>query len=138
MHITAQQLEFDLADRIRKAMRVSGLDQVELGALVGVSGSAVSGWARGKVTPAHHYVERIASATGVPLNWLTSGPAPRQATPSEQAWMRQLASAADETREALQDLHMALDEATQRAPEHVQHLAAQLLDQITAPKETQQ
>lgn len=128
------RLEFDLADRIRKAMRVSGLDQVELGALVGVSGSAVSGWARGKVTPAQHYVERIASATDVPLNWLLNGDTPRQPTPAEQAWMRQLTAAAEETREALDDLHAALDEATRRSPERIQHLAAQLLDQLTAPR----
>lgn len=135
MHITPEMLEFDLADRIRKAMRVSGLDQVELGALVGVSGSAVSGWARGKVTPAPHYVERIASATGVPLPWLTNGPTHRQPTPAEQAWMRQLAAAAEETREALQDLHHALDEATQRGPDRIQTLATHLLDQLTQPED---
>ena len=128
------RLEFDLADRIRKAMRVSGLDQVELGALVGVSGSAVSGWSRGKVTPARHYIERIASATGVPLDWLLNGTSPRQPTPAEQAWMRQLAAAAEETREALDDLHAALDEATRRSPERIQHLATQLLDQLTTPR----
>lgn len=128
------RLEFDLADRIRKAMRVSGLDQVELGALVGVSGSAVSGWARGKVTPARHYIERIASATDVPLDWLLNGTSPRQPTPAEQAWMRQLAAVAEETREALDDLHAALDEATRRSPERIQHLATQLLDRLTTPR----
>ena len=128
------RLEFDLADRIRKAMRVSGLNQVELGALVGVTGSSVSGWASGKVTPAHHYVKRIASATDVPLDWLLNGTPPQQPTPAEQAWMRQLTAAAEETREALNDLHAALDEATRRSPERIQHLATQLLDQLTAPR----
>lgn len=128
------RLEFDLADRIRKAMRVSGLNQAELGALVGVSGSAVSEWARGKVTPARHHIERIASATDVPLDWLLNGTSPRQPTPAEQAWMRQLAAVAEETREALDDLHAALDEATRRSPERIQHLATHLLDQLTAPR----
>lgn len=135
MHITPEMLEFDLADRIRKAMRVAGLDQTELGALVGVTGSAISTWTRGRHDPAPKYLERIASATGVPLPWLTNGPTHRQPTPAEQAWMRQLASAAEETREALHDLHQALDEATQRGPDRIQTLATHLLDQLTQPED---
>lgn len=134
MHVTPEMLEFDLADRIRKAMRVARLDQTELGRIIGVTGSAISGWSRGNYTPGPEHLEAIAVATGVPLGWLAHGPDPRPLSPAEQAWMRQLASAAEETREALHDLHMALDEATQRAPEHVQNLAATLLDQLTTPR----
>lgn len=128
-------LEFDLADRIRKAMRVAGLDQQTLASAIGVTGSAISGWVRAVSAPDLAMQGRIARATGVPMDWLVRGPG-REPTPAEAAWMRQIAGVADDARRALADLEDALHEAGQRGPDSVQALADHLIDRLTAPKGT--
>lgn len=59
-----------LGDRIAKARRRAGLEQPELGALMGVSRQMVSKWERDVTEPRPSQVERIADATSVPYAWL--------------------------------------------------------------------
>lgn len=133
--MTTDPLEFDTADRIRKALRVAGMDQKQLATALGLTSSAVSVWVRGLGLPNLDTLHAVADACGVPRDWLVLGPG-RTPTPAEEAWMRQIAGAAEETRIALLDLEDALHEAGQRGPSAVQSLADHLLDRLTAPKET--
>lgn len=133
--MTTDPLEFDTADRIRKALRVAGMDQKQLAATLGITSSAVSVWVRGLGLPNLDTLHAVADACGVPRDWLVLGPG-RTPTPAEDAWMRQIAAAAEETRQALADLEDALHEAGNRGTGAVQALADYLLDRLTAPKET--
>lgn len=131
--MTDHRLEFDLADRIRKSMRVAGLDQQTLAAAIGVTSSAISAWVRAVSAPDLDTQARIARATGVPMDWLVRGPG-REPTPAEAAWMRQIAGVAEDARQALTDLEDALHEAGQRGPDSVQALADHLMDRLTSPR----
>ena len=56
--------------RIKKARRAKGLTQAQLGAEVGVTSQAVSGWERGESEPVRENLAAIAKATGADLYWL--------------------------------------------------------------------
>ena len=128
------RLEFDTADRIRKALRVANMNQKDLAAALGLTHGAVSVWVRGIGLPNLDTLHAIADTCGVPRDWLVLGPG-RTPTPAEEAWMRHITSAAEDTRTALNDLEDALHEAGNRGPAAVQALADHLLDRLTAPKE---
>lgn len=130
---TDPRLEFDTSDRIRKALRVAKMDQKKLAAALGLTPGAVSVWVRGLGLPNLDTLHAVADTCGVPRDWLVYGPG-RTPTPAEEAWMRQIATVADDTRQALADLEDALHEAGQRGPEAVQALADHLLDRLTAPR----
>lgn len=131
--MTTDPLEFDTADRIRKALRVAGMDQKQIAATLGLTPGAVSVWVRGLGLPNLDTLHAVADACGVPRDWLVLGPG-RKPTPAEEAWMRQIAGAAEETRQALADLEDALHEAGERGPGAVQALADHLLDRLTTPR----
>ena len=67
--------QFDLADRMRKALRTSGLNQEEMAGYLGVSRNTVSNWVNGHwaTPPKRAYLRLWALRTGVPLEWLENG-----------------------------------------------------------------
>ncbi len=67
--------QFDLADRMRKALRTSGLNQEEMADYLGVSRNTVSNWVNGhwSTPPKRAYLRLWALRTGVPLEWLEHG-----------------------------------------------------------------
>jgi transcriptional regulator with XRE-family HTH domain len=72
--LTATQVpEFDVADRMRKALRTSGVGAQEMAEYLGVCRNSVSNWING-----HHPADRRtlllwALRTGVPFEWLDRG-----------------------------------------------------------------
>lgn len=69
--------EFDLADRMRKALRVSGVGVQEIADYLEVSRGAVGNWINGKARPNPAAIKLWALRTGVPYAWLRSGEMPR-------------------------------------------------------------
>lgn len=54
-----------LAVRIKRLRLASGLTQGQLGALIGISGSAVGRWEMGEYLPKGRYVAKLAQALGI-------------------------------------------------------------------------
>ena len=61
---------FDEADRLRKALRESGVSVQEMAEYLGVSRNTVSRWINGAVPPKAHVMRLWALRTGVPYEWL--------------------------------------------------------------------
>ncbi len=76
-------LEFDMADRLRRALRVSEVGGQEMADYLGVSRTSVSNWINGRVVPGRQTLRLWALRTGVPLSWLETGEAPRPGDPDE-------------------------------------------------------
>lgn len=70
--------EFDVADRMRKALRVSDVGVQEIADYLEVSRSAVGKWINGHVAPSAQTIRLWALRTGVPYEWLRDGKNPRQ------------------------------------------------------------
>lgn len=68
--------EFDLADRLRKSLRVSGIGVAEIAEDIGVSRNTVGNWLNGRVVPSHEQLVVWAAYTGAPLLWLERGTVP--------------------------------------------------------------
>lgn len=62
--------EWDLADRMRKALRVSGTDVQEIADYLGVARNTVSTWINGRNRPSPATVRLWAMRCGVPYEWL--------------------------------------------------------------------
>ena len=77
--------QWSLADRMRKAREVTGLDQAEFGDRIGVSRGTVSNAERGNVSPSRLVIRAWALGSGVPLQWLETGKAPDEPGPGEEA-----------------------------------------------------
>ncbi len=76
--------EFDLADRMRKALRTSHVGVQEMADYLGVARNTVSTWINGKIQPSMQTVRLWALRTGVPYAWLKDGQtheSPRPAGP---------------------------------------------------------
>jgi len=65
--------EFDLADRMRKALRASDLHVQEIADYLEVSRNTVSTWINGRITPSAQTIRLWALRTGVPYGWLREG-----------------------------------------------------------------
>jgi transcriptional regulator with XRE-family HTH domain len=65
--------EFDLADRMRKALRESTYTAGEMASYLGVNRTTVSTWLNGHYTPGVQTLRLWAMATGVPFEWLSEG-----------------------------------------------------------------
>lgn len=75
--------QFDTADRLRKALRNSGVGAQEMADYLGVNRNTVSNWINGHHPPRGAYLRLWALRTGVPYEWLESGevtPANREGT----------------------------------------------------------
>lgn len=76
--IQLEQLEFDLADRMRRALRVSGIGPGVMADYLGVRRETVSTWITGRITPDKRTRMLFAMRTGVPIEWLETGQVPDQ------------------------------------------------------------
>ena len=65
--------EFDLADRMRKALRTSGVGVQEMADYLGVARNTVSTWINGRIEPSTQTKRLWALRTGVPFEWLDRG-----------------------------------------------------------------
>ncbi|PPF21116.1 XRE family transcriptional regulator [Rathayibacter sp. AY1A7] len=69
-------LEFDKADRMRKALRVADVSNAEMAEYLGMSTASVGAWINGRKAPKRMTLRLWAIRTGVPLEWLETGNAP--------------------------------------------------------------
>lgn len=69
-----KELEFDLADRMRKALRVSDVSVQDMADFLGVTRGTVSTWINGHIHPSTQTLKLWAARTGVPYEWLTGFP----------------------------------------------------------------
>jgi len=67
------RFEMDMADRIRKALRVSEVSVHEIAEVVGINRNMISAWINGRAKPNDVQLKKIAMRTGAPLVWLKSG-----------------------------------------------------------------
>lgn len=65
--------EWDVADRIRKALREGGIGVTQIADYLGVSRTTVSNWINGRVPAPSPALRLIAMRTGVPFEWLCHG-----------------------------------------------------------------
>ena len=70
--------EFDLPDRMRKALRTSGMTVQEMADYLGVTRTTVSNWINGHVPPSKQSQRLWALRTGVSFDWLQTGENPQQ------------------------------------------------------------
>ena len=68
--------QFTLADRLRKARELTGLDQGQFADEVGISRTSVSNAETGTTRPMRLTLKAWAVRTGVDLDWLLTGSAP--------------------------------------------------------------
>jgi transcriptional regulator with XRE-family HTH domain len=64
---------FDQADRMRRALRTSGVGVQEIADYLGVRRNTVSNWINGRVNPSTQTMRLWALRCGVPYEWLTTG-----------------------------------------------------------------
>src|SRR5690606_27177162 len=73
---------FTLGDRLRKARQVTGLEQEDFAAEIGVSRGTVRNYETGATTRVKPIVLKAwALRSGVPLHWIQTGESPRQGDP---------------------------------------------------------
>ena len=77
--------QFDLADRLRKALRVADVPVQEIAEYLDVSRNTVGAWINGRVVPGKAMVRLWALRTGVPFEWLLTGKSPGQEGPGPGA-----------------------------------------------------
>jgi transcriptional regulator with XRE-family HTH domain len=70
--------EFTVADRLRKARELTGLDQSEFAARAGFSRTTVVNYELGHRVPRALYLRAWATASGVDATWLETGMAPSE------------------------------------------------------------
>lgn len=74
-----------VGERIRRAIKVSGLKQMDLVKATGATRSAVSQWVSGEtITVKAEYIFAIADATGFEARWLATGIGPEQSREDKQ------------------------------------------------------
>lgn len=69
-----RQMEF--SDRLKKARERRGLNQTELGDLLGVSAQTVQQWESGRTMPRHKRIDTLANTLQVRAQWLIFGHGP--------------------------------------------------------------
>lgn len=65
--------EWDVADRMKKALRVADIGVQEMADYLGVARNTVSTWINGRITPSKQTLRLWALRCGVPFEWLDSG-----------------------------------------------------------------
>lgn len=68
-----QALEFDKADRMRRALRVSGVSVQEMAEFLRVSRNTIGNWINGRAEPRPRDLIDFADKTGVPVSWIETG-----------------------------------------------------------------
>ena len=84
---------WDLADRMRKALRVAGIGVSEMADYLGVTRNTVGTWINGRIEPSVQTVRLWALNTGVSYEWLAGDTFPRRST-SARIWTLAVALAA--------------------------------------------
>ena len=69
-------LAFDMPDRMRKALRISGIGVTEMAGVLGVERNTVGNYISGRTRPNRATVAMWAMKTGVPMAWLENGAVP--------------------------------------------------------------
>jgi transcriptional regulator with XRE-family HTH domain len=70
------RLRFDMADRLRRALRVSGVSVQEMADYLDVTRNSVGNWINGRVQPDVRTLRLFALRTGFPIVWLVNGEEP--------------------------------------------------------------
>jgi transcriptional regulator with XRE-family HTH domain len=65
--------QWDTADRMRKALRQSGIGVTEMAVYLGVSRTTASNWLNGRIKPRPIYLKEWALRTGTDYGWLVTG-----------------------------------------------------------------
>lgn len=65
--------QWDLADRMRKGLRESGLGVIEMAVYLDVSRNTVSNWLNGRIKPRTIYLKEWALRTRTDYGWLVTG-----------------------------------------------------------------
>lgn len=76
-----EALTFDMADRLRKALRISGIGVGDMAHYLGVNRNSVTNWINGHNPPSKQTRRLWAIHTGVPLEWLETGVVPPEPCP---------------------------------------------------------
>ena len=71
--VVDQRLNFDMADRMRRALRVSGISVKTMAEELQVSRNAVTNWINGHNTPRRRDLVGFALKTGFPVSWIENG-----------------------------------------------------------------
>jgi transcriptional regulator with XRE-family HTH domain len=72
---------WDLADRLRKSLRISGVGVQEMADYLDVSRNTVSAWVNGRTPPSTQSIRLWALRTGFPYEWLRDGTEPASSPP---------------------------------------------------------
>ena len=72
-HNEGLDLEWDLADRLRKSLRVADVGVGEMAAYLEVSRNTVGSWINGHHTPSPATVKQWALRCGIPYSWFRDG-----------------------------------------------------------------
>jgi transcriptional regulator with XRE-family HTH domain len=73
---TDMELEPDLADRMAKALQMSGVSVQQMARLLECHRNTIGGWLNRRNKPFPATLQRWAEITGVPYEWLRHGPQP--------------------------------------------------------------
>ena len=68
--------QWTIADRLRKAREMTGMDQSHFAEHAGLSRQGVNAAERGQSTPRRSTLKLWALSTGVPLHWIETGETP--------------------------------------------------------------
>lgn len=68
--------QWTIADRLRKAREMTGMDQSQFAEHAGLSRQGVNAAERGQSTPRRSTLKLWALSTGVPLHWIETGETP--------------------------------------------------------------
>lgn len=71
-----ERFDFDRADRMRRALRVSGISVSEMADLLTVSRNTIGNWINGRAEPRPRDMRDFALKTGMPLEWVRDGISP--------------------------------------------------------------
>jgi transcriptional regulator with XRE-family HTH domain len=75
-HDSDKRLSFDKADRMRRALRVSGIAVGDMAEYLQVSRNTVTAWINGRNEPRRRDLAAFAMRTGFPVKWLETGEEP--------------------------------------------------------------
>lgn len=77
--MTTRIPQWTIADRLRKARELTGMDQGQFADALEISRQSVGNYESGRRVPRGIYLRAWAHATGVPVEWLETGNAPAEA-----------------------------------------------------------